>query len=100
MDIHSLLSPVLLVASIIIMYLRARQDEQESANELGFALIGGSIILLICTIVISVMYYIIFNERLFSQYDPTPRETIVYVQYYYTIIYYITIILNKYLFRD
>lgn len=100
MDIHSFISPVLLVASIITMYLRTRQDDQESANELGFTLIGGSIILLICTIGISLMYYIIFNERLFSNYDPTPRETIVFIQYYYTIIYYITIILNKYVFKD
>lgn len=100
MDIHSLLSPLLFVASIIIVYLRARQDEEESVNEVGFALVGGSIILLVCTIVISVMYYIIFNERLFSQYDPTPRETIVFIQYYYTLLYYITIILNKYVIKD
>lgn len=100
MDIHSFISPVLIVASIITMYLRTRQDDEESANELGFTLIGGSIILLICTIGISLMYYVIFNERLFSNYDPTPRETIVFIQYYYTIIYYITIILNKYVFKD
>lgn len=100
MDIHSTLSPILFVASIIIIYLRARQDEEKSFNEVGFALIGGSIILLVCTIVISVMYYIIFNERLFSQYDPTPREIIVFIQYYYTLLYYITIILNKYVLKD
>ena len=100
MDIHSFISPVILVASIITMYLRTRQDDEESVNELGFTLIVGSIILLICTIGISLMYYIIFNERLFSNYDPTPRETIVFIQYYYTIIYYITIILNKYVFKD
>lgn len=100
MDIHSFISPVLLVASIITMYLRTRQDDEESVHELGFTLIGGSIILLFCTIGISLMYYIIFNERLFSNYDPTPRETIVFIQYYYTIIYYITIILNKYVFKD
>lgn len=100
MDIHSILSPILFVSSIIIIYLRARQDEEESVNEVGFALVGGSIILLVCTIVISVMYYIIFNERLFSQYDPTPRETIVFIQYYYTLLYYITIILNKYVLKD
>ena len=100
MDINSFISPLLLVISIIIIYLRARQDEEESVNELGFTLIFGSIILLVCTIVISVMYYIIFNERLFSQYDPTPRETIVFIQYYYTILYYITIILNKYVLKD
>ena len=29
MDIHSTLSPILSVASIIIIYLRARQDEEE-----------------------------------------------------------------------
>lgn len=100
MDIHSLLSPLLFVVSIIIVYLRARKDEEESVNELGFTLICGSIILLICTIVISVIYYIIFNERLFSQYDPTPRETIVFIQYYFTLLYYITIILNKYVLKD
>lgn len=100
MDINSFISPLLLVISIIIIYLRARQDEEESVNELGFTLIFGSIILLVCTIVISVMYYIIFNERLFSQYDPTPRETIVFIQYYFTLLYYITVILNKYVLKD
>lgn len=96
MDIHSFISPLILVASIITMYLRSRQDDEESVHEVEFTLIGGSIVLLICTIVISVMYYIIFNERLFSNYDPKPRETIVFIQYYYTFIYYITIVLNKY----
>lgn len=100
MDIHSFISPVLLVASIITMYLRTRQDDEESVHEVEFTLIGGSVILLICTIGISLMYYIIFNERLFSNYDPTPRETIVFIQYYFTLLYYITIILNKYVLKD
>lgn len=65
MDIHSTLSPILFVAQIIIIYLRARQDEEESVNEVRFALIGGSIILLVCTIVISVMYYIILMKDYF-----------------------------------
>ena len=100
MDIHSFISPVLLVASIITIYLRTRQDDEESVHEVEFTLIGGSVILLICTIGISLMYYIIFNERLFSNYDPTPRETIVFIQYYFTLLYCITIILNKYVLKD
>ena len=100
MDIHSLLSTLLILISIIVVYLRSRKDDEVAVHELEFSLFVGSIILVICIFLGSIVYFIIFNEKLFSHFDPTPRETLIFIQYYYTIIYYTIVILNKYVYKD
>lgn len=100
MDIHSFISPLLIVISIITIYVRTRKYDEESIFEVEFTFIVGSIALVVCTILISLLYFIIFNEKLFSQYEPTPRQVIISVQYYYTLIYYITVVLNNYVLKD
>lgn len=100
MDIHSFISPLLIVISIIIIYVRNRKYDEEAIFEVEFTFIVGSIALVVCTILISLLYFIIFNEKLFSQYEPTPRQVIISVQYYYTLIYYITVALNSYVLKD
>lgn len=93
MDIHSFISPMLFVITLIVFVIRARKDDEQSCVEFVASITIGSILLLFVTIFSSLFYYIIFNETLKIGEDV--RKGLVFIQYYYTVVYYIVIILFR-----
>lgn len=100
MDIHSFLSPTLFIIVVLTVIVRSCNDDEKSITELGITFILGSIILLFICILLPIMFFIIFNNKLTQVFDPGARGTILIVQYYYTIFYYLTILYTTFIFKD
>lgn len=93
MDIHSFISPMLFVIALIVFVIRSRKDDEQSCAELAASITIGSILLLFVAIFGSLFYYIIFNETL--KIGEYARKCLIITQYYYTVVYFIVIILFR-----
>ena len=100
MDIHSILSPTLFIVTIVTIIVRSHNNDEESIFELFTSFIIGSGIFLILCFLFPVIYLIIFNESITYAFDPGLRETILFMQYYFTLFYYLTILYTTYINKD
>lgn len=93
MDIHSVISPLLIIATVYLFVVRIRKEDS-AITEVFVAITSGAFILLSVTVFVSIMIIIIFDVKL--NIDPyiTPRLAIIYLQYYFTFVYYVVVILS------
>ena len=94
MDIHSFISPILFITVIVTIIIRLHKND-DSIDELFATTIFGGSILLIMILLIPIMFYIIFNKPIDTQFDL--RQVIIFVQYYFTLFYYSIILSIKHL---
>lgn len=98
MDIHSFISPILFITLIVTIIIRSHKNDDAIDELFATAVFGGGI-LLIMTLLIPIMFYIIFNKPIDIQFDL--RQVIIFVQYYFTLFYYsITLIIDRLLKDD
>lgn len=93
MDIHSFISPVLIIATVCLFVVRLRKDDS-AITEAFVAIISGAFILLFVSVFASIMIIIIFDIKFNIDPYVTPRLFLIYLQYYFTFVYYVVIILS------
>lgn len=94
MDIHSFISPILFITVIVTIIIRLHKNDDSIDELFATAIFGGSI-LLIMILLIPIMFYIIFNKPIDTQFDL--RQVIIFFQYYFTLFYYSIILSIKHL---
>lgn len=95
MDIKSYISIILLVIVFIVIFIRNKQDDEQASVEFFASITIGSVLLLIVTLFGSLLYYILFNKVTEIGNNLSPRDGLIIAQCYYTIIYFIVIILFR-----
>lgn len=97
MDIHSFISPILFITVIATIIIRSNKNDDAIDELFATAILGGSI-LLIMILLIPIMFYIIFNKPIDTQFNL--RQVIIFVQYYFTLFYYSIILIINHLLKD
>lgn len=95
MDIHSIISPLLMVLTITLFCLRAHKDDEDSLMEVYFAVVVGAVLLLIGILFLHIVVFtIILNTKVNVDEYITPRSLLLILQYYFTFMYSVVVILS------
>ena len=94
MDIHSVISPLLMILTVVCVGMRSYKDDENAISEIYVSVITGAVLLLIGIIFLHIVVFtIILNIRVNFDNYLTPRIVLLGLHYYFTFIYSVVVIL-------
>ena len=94
MDIHSIISPLLMILTVVCVCMRSYKDDETAISEIYVSVITGAVLLLIGIVFLHIVVFtIILNIRVNIDNYITPRILFLCLHYYFTFIYSVVVIL-------
>lgn len=94
MDIHSIISPLLMILTVVCVCMRSYKDDETAISEIYVSVITGAVLLLIGIVFLHIVVFtIILNIRVNIDNYITPRILFLCLHHYFTLIYSVVVIL-------